>query len=42
MYQDNLKYLVGITVFTLVYFAAAKLGLWLLLIMSHRFGSPQG
>jgi hypothetical protein len=29
MYQDNLKYLAGITAFTLVYFAAAKLGLWL-------------
>ena len=29
MYQDNLKYLAGITAFTLVYFIAAKFGLWL-------------
>jgi hypothetical protein len=29
MCQDNLKYLAGITAFTLVYFIAAKFGLWL-------------
>jgi integral membrane sensor domain MASE1 len=29
VYQDNLKYLAGITAFTVVYFAAAKFGLWL-------------